>query len=126
MIYLTKTTSQQSCRSDFASSPKWLLDLFEDFLDVCPSNPSFNGLEIDWAKRNYCNPPYSDKIPWIKKAIEESKKGNMTIMLIPNVPDAAWYHDLIIPNAAILSFRGRLQLDNGKHPKYASMLVVFH
>jgi len=112
--------------TDFASSPYWLLQLFDDFFDVCPPNPKWDGLKMNWQKRNYCNPPYSDKIPWIKKAIEEADKGNMTVMLIPNVPDAAWYHDLIIPNAEILSFRGRLQLDNGKHPRYASMLVIFH
>ena len=59
-------------------------------------------------------------------AIVEQKKGNTTVMLLPHVPEMAWYHDLIIPNAEILSFRGRLQLDNGKHPRYGSMLVIFH
>ena len=112
--------------TDFAPSPKWLLDLFNDFFDVCPPNPGFDGLTIPWKKRNYCNPPYSKKIPWIKKAIEESKKGNQTIMLIPEIPDAAWFHDLVIPNAEVYTHRGRLVLDNGKHTRYSSMLAVFH
>lgn len=118
-------TNQLKSNTDIAPSPKWLLELFQDFFDPCPSNPQFDGLVISWQKRNYCNPPYSDKIPWIKKAIEESKKGNMTIMLLPSATGAAWYHDLVIPNAKILHFRGRLQLDNGKHPAYDSMLIIF-
>jgi|SRR6267378_1365635 len=112
--------------TDLAPSPGWMLRLFEDFFDPCPAKPDFDGLAIPWTRRNYCNPPYSDKVPWIKKAIEEAKFGNMTVMLLPQATDAAWYHDLVVPNAEILSFRGRLQLDNGKHPKYGSMLVIFH
>ena len=119
-------TKQQECKSDLAPSPKWLLELFQDFFDPCPPNPQFNGLDIPWKKRNYVNPPYSDKLPWIRKAIEEQTKGNMTVMLLPSATGAAWYHDLIIPNAEILHFRGRLQLDNGKHPAYDSMLVIFN
>lgn len=118
-------TSNSTCLSDLAPSPKWLLDLFIHFFDPCPANHSYDGLKMNWTKHNYCNPPYSDKIPWIKKAIEEQKKGNMTVMLLPAATDAAWYHDLVLPNAIVLSFRGRLQLDNGKHPRYGSMLVVF-
>jgi len=122
-------TFQDKCKlvdTDFAPSPKWLLDVFYLYFDPCPSNPKFDGLKIPWMPRNYCNPPYSDKIPWIKKAIDEKEKGNITVMLLPHAPGAAWYHDLIIPNAEILSLRGRLQLDNGKHPRYDSMLVIFH
>ncbi len=112
--------------TDFAPSPKWILTMFGNYFDVCPSNPKFDGLKINWKKLNYCNPPYSDKIPWIKKAIQEMKKGNTTVMLIPHVPDAVWYFELVVPNSVILGFRGRLKLDNGKHPKYGSMLAVFH
>ena len=114
--------------NDSSPSPSWLLDLFNTFFDPCPLNdkPEFDGLTIPWKAYNYVNPPYSDKIPWIKKAIEEMKVGNTTVMLLPYVPDAVWYFDLIVPNAEILGFRGRLQLDNGKHPRYGSMLVVFH
>lgn len=93
---------------------------------IINDTPEFDGLSIPWKKFNYVNPPYSDKRPWIQKAINETKNGNTTVMLLPHIPDAIWYHDLIIPNSEILSLRGRLQLDNGKHPKYSSMLVIFH
>lgn len=114
--------------NDSSPSPKWLLDMFHNYFDPCPLNdsPKFDGLSIPWKKYNYVNPPYSKKVPWIKKAIEEQKKGNLTVMLLPYVPDAVWYFDLVVPNAEILGFRGRLELDSGKHGRYASMLVVFH
>jgi len=111
--------------TDLAPSPFWLYNMFRDFYDPCPSNPIEDGLEVDWTARNYVNPPYSDKIPWIKKAIKEQKKGNLTVMLLPQDTSAVWYHDLVLPNAEVLSFRGRLKLDNGKHPRYGSMLAIF-
>jgi len=112
---------------DSSPSPRWLLDLFGGFFDPCPlrEHPDWDGLKIEWSRMNYVNPPYSDKIPWIKRAIKEQKKGNITVMLLPHVPDAAWFFDLIVPNAKILGFRGRLQLDSGKHPMYGSMLCIF-
>ena len=111
--------------TDFAPSPWWLLKIFKTFFDVCPKDPTFDGLKIPWMPLNYCNPPYSNKIPWINKAIAEAKKGNMTVMLIPEIPDAAWFHDLVIPNARVFTHRGRLELDDGKHTQYASMLAIF-
>ena len=109
--------------TDHCKTPGWLLQRFKGYFDPCPSYPDFDGLNIDWQEKNYCNPPYSNKIPWIKKAIEESKKGRLTTMLLPTATDAAWFHDLIVPNFHIEFLRGRLKLDNGKHPKYGSMLV---
>jgi hypothetical protein len=118
--------NKQWAVSDLSPSPKWILDMFQDYFDVCPKNPEFDGLSINWKRFNYCNPPYSNKVPWIKKAIEEMKKGNTSVMLLPHVPEMAWYVDLVIPNGEILNFRGRLELDRGKHGRYGSMLVVFH
>ena len=114
--------------NDSSPSPKWILDMFHDYFDPCPlaDIPKFNGLEIPWKKYNYVNPPYSKKKPWILKAIEEQKKGNTTVMLLPYDPSTVWYFDLVVPNAEILGFRNRLKLDNGKHPRYGSMLAIFN
>lgn len=111
--------------NDVSPSPRWLLDIFHDYFDPCPIDPTQDGLSISWKKYNYVNPPYSNKRPWIQKAIEEMNKGNVTVMLLPHDSSAAWYHDLILPNAEVLAFRGRLQLDNGKHPRYGSILAIF-
>ncbi len=114
--------------NDSSPSPQWILDMYHDYFDPCPldDNPKFDGLTIPWKKYNYVNCPYSNKKPWILKAIEEQKKGNLSVMLLPHVPEAVWYFDLVVPNAVILGFRSRLELDNGKHPRYGSMLAVFH
>ncbi len=61
----------------------------------------------------------------MEKAIAEQKKGKLTVMLLPVDTSTGWFHDLIMPNAEIRWLRGRLKLDNGKHPVYASFLAIF-
>jgi len=34
--------------------------------DPCPSNPTFNGLTVDWQERNFINPPYKDVAKWVR------------------------------------------------------------
>lgn len=93
--------------------------------DPCPSNPPFDGLAIPWRRKNFCNPPYSIKRAWIIKAIEEQRMGRLTVMLLPVDTSTSWFLDLVLPNAEVRWVRGRLKLDNGKHPAYASMLAIF-
>ncbi len=58
---------------------------FKFDFDPCPNNPKFDGLEIEWGKRNFINPPYTTKIQnaFVKKAFEEMKKGKLSVLLIP-------------------------------------------
>jgi len=73
------------------------------------------------------NPPYSDKEPWIKKAIEQKRKGKLTVMLLPVDTSTSWFHDLILPHADEIRFiRGRLKFKpHGQPAKFASMIVIF-
>lgn len=112
--------------SDFARSPQWILDMFDDYHDVCPSNPLFDGLTTNWLAKNYCNPPYSEKEKWIRKAIEQMKKGKLTVMLLPMSPDTTWYINLVVPNAEILYLHGRIQFFKKSRPQNGSVLAVFH
>jgi len=109
--------------TDNAPSPKWLLEIFKDYFDPCPSVPAFNGLKIPWAKKNYVNPPYSIKIPWIKKAIIESRMDRKSFMLLPVDTSTRWFCDLILPNFKVWIFTRRLELGNGHHPKFPSMIA---
>jgi len=109
--------------TDNAPSPKWLLEKFEDCFDPCPSVPAFNGLKIPWGKKNYVNPPYSVKIPWIKKAITEMYKGKKSFMLLPVDTSTKWFCDLILPFFHVWLFTRRLELGNGHHPKFPSMIA---
>jgi len=109
--------------TDHAPSPKWLLDFFKDCWDPCPSVPTFNGLAIPWGKKNYVNPPYSTKIPWIKKAIIESDNGNKSFLLLPVDTSTKWFWDLLVPHFIIFFFTRRIELGNGHHPKFPSMIA---
>lgn len=45
----------------------------------------------DWNSVNWCNPPYSDIMPWVKKAVSEMKQGALTVMLIPADTSVKWF-----------------------------------
>ena len=62
--------------------------------DPCPyPHPvSFDGLTCEWGKSNYVNPPFGSIIhngkkkgptAWMRKAIEESKKGKRVVIVYP-------------------------------------------
>ncbi|MEM2365654.1 MAG: DNA N-6-adenine-methyltransferase [Nitrososphaerota archaeon] len=106
---------------------KQLDEEFHFDFDPCPSNPTFDGLKIEWGKSNYVNPPYANKKPWIKKAIEEWKKGKTVVMLLPADTSTSWFHDLIIPNATEIRFiRGRIKfLPYNSPAKFPCMVVIF-
>lgn len=96
--------------------------------DPCPINPE--GLRErdgfgDWGKSNFVNPPYSDKLPWIKKALEEVEKGHLTVMLLPVDTSTGWFLDYVLPNCEIRFVRGRISFRKDSHAAYASMLCIF-
>ena len=111
--------------------------------DPCPFNegeitPDKDGLLIEWGQRNYINPPYSRKLKeaFVKRAIDESKKGKLCVMLLPVSTSTVLFHDFIQPNAKEIRFvRGRIAFEGvntfgvkvgkGSAPMHDSMIVVF-
>ena len=66
--------------------------------DPCPTKPKFNGLEIEWGKCNYVNPPYGYvQKKWIEKGFNEAKKGKTCVFLIPSRTDTIVWHRYIFP-----------------------------
>ena len=127
-------------------TPKKLYDELDDEFnfdfDPCPImfekiTPEKDGLLIEWGKRNFINPPYSRKLKeaFILKSIEESKKGNLCVMLLPVSTSTKIFHDHILPNADEIRFlRGRVKFIgvNTKGEKvtnkcgmHDSMIVIF-
>lgn len=135
---------------NYATPPELYNELNKEFnfnFDPCPYNEGDiinDGLKIDWGKSNFVNPPYSQKLKeqFIIKGIEEMKKGNVSVFLIPVSTSTKLFHDYIKPNANEIRFlKGRVKFgkinDNGEfyYPlnKYGkvqsgtkdSMIVIF-
>lgn len=70
----------------------------EEMFDPCPVWCIWDGLQINWEKINFVNPPYTLLKEFVAKAVEETKKGNITIMLLPAKTDQDWFHFDIIAN----------------------------
>ena len=100
-------------------------------------------IRVRWVKNgmgggvNFINPPYSRKLKeaFVKKAVEESKKGKTCVLLLPVSTSTSLFHDVIVPNAKKIEFvRGRLKFErknqNGEFVSHGagqhdSMIVVF-
>lgn len=110
--------------------------------DPCPLNLGMitnenDGLLIKWGNRNYINPPYSRELKekFVIKAIEESKKGKLCVMLLPVSTSTKLFHDHILPNAKEIRFiKGRIKFlgtntkgeyVTNKAPMHDSMIIVF-
>jgi len=132
---------------DHSNDWKTPQDLYESLssefnfnFDPCPYQHNidkWDGLLIDWKERNFINPPYSKKLKeaFILKAISESNKGKLCVMLIPVSTSTKIFHDQILPNKKEIRFlKGRVKF-SGTNTKgeyvtdkcgmHDSMIVVF-
>lgn len=130
-------------KDDWATPPAIYNELNAEFdfnFDPCPYQhdiEKWNGLEIDWKERNFINPPYSRKLKeqFVRKAIDEMKKGKLCVMLLPVSTSTKLFHEDILPNKTDLRFfKGRIKFYGvntkgeyvtGKAGMHDSMLVVF-
>lgn len=121
-----------SKKSDDWSTPKefydkWNKEFNFDF-DPCPLHSDFDGLKINWGKRNFVNPPYSKVKDFLKKSLEELEKGNaeLCVFLVFTNTDTAWFHDYVYGKAELRFIRGRLKFGGGENSAMRpSMLCIF-
>jgi site-specific DNA-methyltransferase (adenine-specific) len=132
--------------SDNWATPSYVYDsLNKEFnfdFDPCPLNlgeitDENDGLLIEWGNSNFINPPYSRglKDAFVLKAIEESKKGKVCVMLLPVSTSTKLFHEHILPNADDIRFvKGRIKFlgintkgeyVTNKAPMHDSMVVIF-
>ncbi len=75
------------------------------------------------GKRVFCNPPYSNIEPWVRKAL--SSKA-MTVLLLPCRSDTLWF-SMLVRDAEVRFFRKRMDLnaDGARvHPAESSIVAV--
>jgi len=120
-----------SIKDDWRTPKKFYEELDKEFnfdFDPCPTNPTFDGLSIEWKKRNFVNPPYGREIgKWIKKGYEEWKKGKTVVFLIPSRTDTRWWHNYIMKSTEIRFIKGRLRFEgySGGSAPFPSAVVIF-
>ena len=130
-------------KDDWATPMEFFNTLHKEFnftFDPCPFEhdlSKWDGLKIEWGERNYINPPYSriTKEAFILKAIDESKKGKLCVMLLPVSTSTKIFHDHILPNKKEIRFiKGRLKFSGvntkgeyvtNKPGMHDSMIVIF-
>lgn len=115
--------------TDNWSTPKDVYDALDaefkfDF-DPCPLGGA-SGLDIEWGKSNFVNPPYSQLKAWCKKAYEEWQKGKTVVMLIPSRTDTKAWHDYCMKATEIRFIKGRLKFGDSKNSApFPSAVVIF-
>lgn len=71
-----------------------------------------NALTQPWCVNGiaWCNPPYDNITPWVKKAYNESRpdKYQKILMLLPASVGSNWFRDFVFEKAPVLFLNGRL------------------
>ncbi len=92
-------TSKRADKNHYWLPPDKMKPLQDEFnfdFDPCPfpRPEGFDGLEVDWGKSNWVNPPFTGmaKVPgkrkigpmaWARKALAEKEKGNTSVLIFP-------------------------------------------
>jgi phage N-6-adenine-methyltransferase len=144
-LQLTKDGGRPGKRRDDWETPDDLFRMLDkEFgftLDACATaanaklpeycSPKTNGLRRKWAGQCvWCNPPYSNIGPWMRKAFREAHDNEtVSVLLVPPRTDQSWWHECVLRATEIRFIKGRVAFledgvpqDQNRHP---SCLVVF-
>jgi len=109
--------------NDEWKTPTSLLEFFADYDDPCLPGKT-DGLERSWEDPCYVNPPYSNPRPWVKKAIEESRRGVRVAMLLKHDSSTEWWRMLHEAGAYFMAVIGRLHFNDAAAANFPSVLVI--
>ncbi len=127
MIRAGQTGAGDSWRTD-----QWILDMFPTAFDPCPYNPEWNeshydGLVDNWNWSTglvFINPPYSNPLPWVNRAIHELRAGRTIVMLLKHDSSTKWYAKLHEAGANFLMCSKRLKHQTKAGASFPSVLAV--
>ena len=134
-MFSSKSTEWETPKEFYAK----LAHRFNFTLDPCCSEESRkcesyfteaeDGLSQSWAGHTvFMNPPYGREISkWIKKAYDESRKANTTVVcLIPSRTDTRYWHEYCMKAHELYFIKGRLKFGESKNSApFPSAVVVF-
>jgi 16S rRNA G966 N2-methylase RsmD len=85
--------------NDECATPTWIKEgIFAGWYDPCPLSQGLverDGLNSNWeSDKIFINPPYSKPMPWVEKAIIESKKGKTVALLVKHDSSTQWWAKL--------------------------------
>lgn len=136
-------------RDDWETPPDLIADLEEALggfdLDPCAKHNTsigevnyrledgHDGLVLDWYGRVFVNPPFSYKVDWMEKAVEEVEAGwvNTVVLITPDNTDMiSGWHEYIAPHAEVICFcegRVKYHLDGEEQgsPTFGTAISVF-
>ena len=98
---------------------------------LCFFTEAQDGLAQSWkGEVSYVNPPYGRALKnWIKKAYEETKDANTTVvMLIPARTDTNYWHDYVMQASEVRFVRGGIKFGGGETDDpapFPSVVVIF-
>ena len=135
---MKKDYPRRDLSSDKYSTDKWIRFIFPVhlWLDPCPidyhPDTHTSGLDYDWQwivfNENkigaFVNPPYSNPLPWVKKAITEYENGCTVVMLLKHDSSTEWYRLLHEAGAHMLMVNKRLKYCTKTGAAFPSVLVV--
>ena len=113
-------------KSDQYQTDSWIIKIFENWFDPCPLEEEFliDGLSIPWKEKTYVNPPYSNPLPWVEKAIFENLQGNTIALLLKHDSSTKWYKLLHEAGADFLLIHKRLKFNTGKSCAFPSIIAI--
>src|SRR3990167_10884574 len=113
--------------SDDYPTDLWIKKIFSGWFDPWSiSNGElreFDGLG-DWKDKTFVNPPYSDPLPWVRRAIYENLRGKTIVLLLRADTSTRAFAELQNHGAIFLWINGRLKFGTGKSAPFPSMLAI--
>lgn len=116
--------------SDKYETDSWIRAMFPSgiWFDPCPidwvpTDPC--GLTIRWRTRTFVNPPYSNPLPWVRKAIDcNYLDGHIVVMLLKHDSSTEWYRLLHEAGAHFILINRRLKYGTKTGAAFPSVLAV--